>query len=68
MSTATFDQLREEVLRLPPPIRLTLTTALMLEKEQRQKLLDENGHGNYRPFSACSGGDGFSRSSIADFT
>ena len=41
MSTAVFDQLIEEVLRLPPPIKLTLTTALMLGNDQRQKLLNE---------------------------
>lgn len=41
MSSATFDQLREEVLRLPPQTRRTLKSMLQLENEERQRLLDE---------------------------
>lgn len=41
MSSITFDQLKEELLRLPPQTKRTVKSALMLENEQRQKLLDE---------------------------
>jgi hypothetical protein len=41
MSSVTFDQLRDQLLRLPPDIIRTLRAALELEPKDRQKLLDE---------------------------
>lgn len=41
MSSITFDQLRNQLLRLPPDIIRTLKAALELEPKERQKLLDE---------------------------
>jgi Family of unknown function (DUF5678) len=41
MSSVAFDQLRDQLLRLPPDIIRTLRAALELEPKDRQKLLDE---------------------------
>lgn len=41
MSTATFDQLVEEVLRLPPDTKHILAWVLMLKNEQQRTLLNE---------------------------
>lgn len=41
MSSANFEQLREQLLRLPPDVRQTLKAALELETEEQQKLLEE---------------------------
>ncbi len=41
MSSLAFDQLRDQLLRLPPDIIRTLRAALELESKDRQKLLDE---------------------------
>jgi hypothetical protein len=41
MSSATFDQLKDQLLRLPPDVIQTLKAALELENEDRQKLLNE---------------------------
>lgn len=41
MSLIAYDQLRDQLLRLPPDIIQTLKAALELEPKDRQKLLDE---------------------------
>jgi Family of unknown function (DUF5678) len=41
MSSVAFDQLRDQLLRLPPDVIRTLRAALELEPKDRQKLLDE---------------------------
>jgi len=41
MSSLNFDQLREEVLRLPPESKRTLRSALQLESQDQQRLLEE---------------------------
>jgi Family of unknown function (DUF5678) len=41
MSSVAYDQLRDQLLRLPPDIIRTLKAALDLEPKERQKLLDE---------------------------
>ncbi len=41
MSSLNFDQLREELLRLPLEAKRTIKSALQLEPTERQKLLDE---------------------------
>ncbi len=41
MSSVAFDQLRDQLLKLPPDIIRTLRAALELESKDRQKLLDE---------------------------
>jgi Family of unknown function (DUF5678) len=41
MSSVTFDQLRDQLLSLPPDIIRTIRAALELEPKERQKLLDE---------------------------
>lgn len=41
MSSITFDQLRDQVLKLPPDFLRTLRAALQLGSEDRQRLLGE---------------------------
>jgi len=41
MSSVGFDQLRDQLLRLPPDVIQTLKAALELEPKYQQKLLDE---------------------------
>ena len=41
MSSIAFDQLRDQLLRLPPDVIQTLRAALELEPKEQQKLLDE---------------------------
>lgn len=41
MSSMDFNQLREQLLRLPPDLQQTLKAALELETEDRQRLLEE---------------------------
>lgn len=41
MSSIAYDQLRDQLLRLPPDIVKTLKAALELEPKDRQRLLDE---------------------------
>jgi hypothetical protein len=41
MSSVAFDQLRDQLLRLPPDIIRTLRAVLELESKDRQKLLEE---------------------------
>ncbi len=41
MSAITLDQIRDQLLRLPPDVIQTLRAALELETEDRQRLLEE---------------------------
>jgi DNA-binding PucR family transcriptional regulator len=42
MSSSAFDQLRDQLLRLPPDVIQTLRAALELEPKEQQELLDES--------------------------